>query len=535
MAKISVKGAARAAAAEEARVVKETTRAVAIRPVKSNGGRLVNGTPGKTIDSFVNMMHGLGIGADNPLSTASYGFNPITRNRIQLEWMHRGSWLAGLAVDIPADDMTRKGVEFTNEMDPSISERINMQVTGLQVWHQINEVIRWARLYGGAIGVVLIDGQDPRTPLRPDLVGPGQFKGIACLDRWMLEPTLDDLVTDLGPHLGLPRYYRVGANAPVLRGASIHYSRVAFRMVGIPLPYNQALTEQLWGISVLERIFDRMSGFDGATTGVMQLVYKSYQRTLSVEGLRDVVANGGDAYKGFLAYVNNMRRMQGIEGLSVIDAKDKLEAQTHQAFSGLADTMVHLGQQLSGALQIPLVRLFGQSPAGLNSTGESDLRTYYDHISNQQQKHLTRGVLLTYVLAARSLGIQLPENFMVKFASLLELNDEEKAGVASEVASAVATAFDDGLITQKAAMQELRQSSSRTGIFSNITHDMINEADDQVNPPPGADEVLAGLSAQFGNGNPEDPNANPSGAGAPAANGPGAVPPRPIQRVAVRQ
>ena len=81
-------------------MVKETTRAVAIRPVKSNGGRLVNGTPGKTIDSFVNMMHGLGIGADNPLSTASYGFNPITRNRIQLEWMHRGSWLAGLAVDI---------------------------------------------------------------------------------------------------------------------------------------------------------------------------------------------------------------------------------------------------------------------------------------------------------------------------------------------------------------------------------------------------------------------------------------------------
>lgn len=528
MAKISAKGAARQAQAEETRFLR--AQHAEVRRVLSKGGSSIEGTKGKTLDSFVNMAHGLGIGADNPLSSSSYGFNPITRNRIQLEWMHRGSWLAGLAVDIPADDMTRKGVEFTTDMDPVTSERINMQVMGLQIWPQINEVIRWSRLYGGAIGVVLIDGQDPRTPLRPETVGQGQFKGLACLDRWMLEPTLDDLVTEMGPHLGLPRYYRVGANAPVLRGASIHYSRVAFRLVGIPLPYNQALTEQMWGISVLERLYDRMVGFDSATTGVMQLIYKSYLRTLKVKGLRTLVANGGQAYEGFIKYVNNMRRMQTIEGMSIIDGEDEFEAQTHQALSGLSDTMIHLGQQLSGALQIPLVRLFGQSPTGLNSTGESDLRTYYDHISNQQQKHLTRGVLLTYILCAKSLGIQLPQNFMVEFASLLELNDTEKAEVANSVVTAVTGAHDSGLLTDKAAMQELRQSASRTGIFSNITRDMIEQADDQVNPLPSADEMLAGLNAENGivPNQPEDPAAGPVG-------GSGPVPQGPVRRVAVRK
>lgn len=524
MGRVSVKGAARQAHAEEARALRQR-----------KGEPLVGGTLGKTIDSFVNMAHGLGIGADSPLSSASYGFNPITRDRLKLEWMHRGNWLAGLAIDIPADDMTRKGVEFVTEMPPEVSERINLQVTGLGVWHQLNECIRWARLYGGAIGVVLIDGQDPRTPLRPETVGPGAFRGLLTLDRWMVEPTLDDLVTEMGPHLGLPRYYRVQANAPALRGSAIHYSRVAFRLVGVPLPYQQALTEQLWGISVLERLYDRLIGFDSATTGTMQLVYKAYLRTLKVKGLREVVAMGGKPFEGLLQYVNNMRRMQSIEGMSIIDAEDEFDAQSHQAFSGLDEVMVHLGQQLSGALQVPLVRLFGQSPAGLNSTGESDLRTYYDHISNQQNKHLTRGVLLTYVLAAQSLGVTLPSNFMLKFASLLELDDKEKAEVANTTAQAITAAHESGLLTDKAAMQELRQSSTRTGIFSNITQEMIEQANDQVNPPPSADEMLAGLNAQWGDPSQQQAQEGLTNDPAGTQGNQGAVPQGPRRRVAVRR
>lgn len=34
------------------------------------------------------------------------------------------------------------------------------------------------------------------------------------------------------------------------------------------------------------------------------------------------------------------------------------------------------------------MRLFGQSPAGLNASGDSDLRTYYDNVANGQDKQL---------------------------------------------------------------------------------------------------------------------------------------------------
>lgn len=436
-----------------------------------------------TADSFVNFAAKLGIGADNLMSQGTYGYNPITRNRLLLEWIHRGSWLGGVAVDLVADDMTRAGIDFKCEMSPEDTGVLERVAQSQGIWETINAVIKWGRLYGGSLGVLLVDGQDLRTPLRMDTVGPGQFKGLIALDRWMVEPSLEDLVTDFGPHLGLPKYYRVTAAAPALKGQAIHYSRVAFRMVGVQLPYQQQLTENMWGISVLERLYDRMVAFDSASTGVAQLIFKSFLRTLSIEGLREIVAAGGAPMEGLMNFVEVMRRYQSIEGITLIDSTDKFEVQGTQAFSGLGDALNQVGQQLSGALQIPLVRLFGQSPAGLNSTGESDLRTFYDHIRQQQRRHLLDGVTKTYKLLAQSSVVQLPPDFGVDFRSLWDLDDVQKADVAGKVGDAVEKAVDGGLIGRQTALKELRQSSRITGVFTNITQETINAADDEVQPP----------------------------------------------------
>lgn len=473
--KQSIKAAVRDAKAED----RKMRSAMAKSPPDGSGLKVA------TADSFVNFAQKLGVGADNALSSSSYGFNPITRNRILLEWIHRGSWLGGVAVDLVADDMTRAGIEFLTEMKPDDQERIAHTVTNMGIWDAFNEGVKWGRLYGGSLVVALVDGQDPRTPLRLDTVGEDQFKGCLTLDRWMVEPSLEDLVTEYGPHLGLPRYYRVQPNAPALRGQAIHHTRVLMRLEGIKLPYQQRLMENLWGISVLERLYDRMIAFDSASTGAAQLVYKSYLRTLKLEGLRDIVSAGGTAMNGLMTYVDVMRRYQGQEGITLLDATDTFEVQEHSAFSGLSDALNQFGQQLSGALQIPLVRLFGQSPAGLNSTGESDLRMYYDGIKQQQMKTMHGGITMAYQLTAKSQGIKLPDNFALDFASLWQLDDKEKADIASSIGMTVDKAMEGGLISQQVALKELRQSSRRTGIFTNVTEELISAADTEITPPGG--------------------------------------------------
>lgn len=319
MAKTSIKAAVRDAKLEERKLLK-------LLPDGS-------ATKAATADSFTNFAQKLGVGADNALTTATYGFNPITRNRTLLEWIHRGSWLGGVAIDVVADDMTRAGIEFLSELTPEDHDKLSAAASQCGLWQKTNETLKWGRLYGGAVAVMLIDGQDVTTPLNLDTVGKGQFKGLLVLDRWQLDPALEDLVTDLGPDLGKPKFYRVFSNAPALRGKSVHYSRLAYRVTGIELPYQQALTENLWGISVIERLYDRMIAYDSASTGAAQLVYKSYLRTLKIKGLREVVSAGGPAMDGLLKYTEIMRRFQGIEGITLIDGEDEYDAQAHGAFS----------------------------------------------------------------------------------------------------------------------------------------------------------------------------------------------------------
>lgn len=437
-----------------------------------------------TKDSFQNFAARVGLGSGNQHDQSGYGFNFLSRQRLKLEAMYRSSWVVGQVVDVVADDMTRKGVKLNGLSTPKDSEMIDQEMDRLQVWDKLNKNIKWSRLYGGSLAVMMIDGQNVSTPLNANTIGKGQFKGLMVLDRWMVQPTLEDLVTEMGPDYGKPKYYDVITDSVGLCNQRIHYSRV-IRMDGVELPYWQSITENLWGQSVIERLEDRLTIFDSATLGAGQLVYKAHLRTYKVKKLREIIAAGGKFYDALVKQIQEIRMWQSNEGMTLMDADDAFE--THQySFTGLDNLLLQFGQQISGATGIPLVRLFGQSPAGLNATGESDLANYYDNINQQQEGRLRTPLQVLYaVLHMSVLGKPLPDSFSFKFASLWQLDDEKKANVAKGVTDAVLAAEEAGLIKRSTALKELRQSSEVTGVFSHITDEEIKDADDEDPPPPG--------------------------------------------------
>ena len=451
------------------------------------------------VDSFTNYAAKLGMGTDNLNSGASYGFNPVTRIRSLMEWIHRGSWVGGVAVDVIAEDMTREGIDFEGEIDPADVQTLHRVAKQLNVWQTLRDTVAWSRLYGGCIAVMLIDGQDASTPLRLETITKNQFKGLMVLDRWMVEPSLSNLVTEFGPHLGLPKFYTITADAPALPRMKIHHSR-CIRLEGIRLPYWQRMQENMWGISVLERVYDRMVAFDSATTGAAQLVNKAYIRTYKVDGMREAIAAGGPAVAGLTQYMDMMRRFQGIEGMSLMDKEDEFEGIVHNAFSGLSDALVQFGQQVSGALQIPLVRLFGQSPSGFNS-GDADLRNYYDGVKQKQESELGNGVDLIYRVIAASKEIDLPDDFIVKFKSLWQLTDEQKAAIAAQDASTIVAVEGAGIIDRQTAMKDLKQLSRITGRFTNIQDEDIEAAKSEMAPEAG--ELIAKAGEETAKGDVE--------------------------------
>lgn len=448
--------------------------------------------PHRTKDSYQNFSAAVGLNTGNQADGGHYGFNYTSRNRINLEAAYRSSWICGLAVDTVADDMTRAGVEFqSDDLKPQDAEKMHRALDRMCIWDKLSDTVKWSRLYGGAIAVMLIDGQKPNTPLNMATIRPGQFKGLMVLDRWQIMPSLEDPVTDYGPDLGQPKFYNVFSNAPALRGERIHYTRV-IRLDGLTLPYQQKIAENGWGQSVLERLWDRITAFDSTTDGAAQLVYKAHLRTYKVKGLRAIIATGGKLMDGLVAQMNMVRQFQSNEGLTLMDSEDEFEA-TSYTFAGLDNILLQFGQQIAGATQIPLVRLFGQSPAGLNSTGDSDLRTYYDGINKQQNSTLRSPLSRLFAVLSRSeLGAELPEGFGFEFVSLWQMTDEQKANVTKTRTEAVVSAEGAGIISQQVALKELRQISKVTGTFTHISDEDINAAETEP-PQPGELEAPPGM------------------------------------------
>ncbi len=433
-------------------------------------------------DGFNNFYAKLGLQTENLSSLGSYNLgNLLSRNRDILEAIYRTSWIAGQVIDSISEDMTKEGIYMYSDMSPDHVKELQSKITEFGLWQVICDGIKWSRLYGGSIIVFLNKGAKFEEPLDIERIGKDSFKGAYTLDRWQITPSLGDLIGEFGPDMGLPRYYTVLPSSDQMMGFKIHHSRV-IRLEGIGMPFFQKKYDNTWGMSVLERMYDRLIAFDSATQGAAQLLYKAYLRTVCIDGLREALSMGGQVEQAVIKQFQYIRLMQSIEGITLLDSKDTF--QTHQySFSGVSDVLMQFGQQISGATGIPLVRLFGQSPAGLSATGESDLRNYYDNINKLQESRLRRGIRTLLEIMSMSLfGKSLPEDFEFEFASLWEMSDNEKSTIASSNTQAVSTAYQAGLITKKIGMRELSQQSKVSGIFTTITNEDIKKAKEDLPP-----------------------------------------------------
>lgn len=441
---------------------------------------------GFTQDSFSNFINKLGYGTDNQLSNSTYSLNNLlSRNRTELEAAYRSSWLVGQSVDVIAEDMTKSGINMLSELEPDDIKKLHVSMNDFNVWEALCDTIKWARLYGGAIGVIMIDGAKYDQPLNLEAIGKKTFKGVLVLDRWMCEPSLEDIIDEMCKDFGKPRFYKIHASVASgkLPAIKVHYSRV-LRFDGIKLPYYQKLYENYWGLSVVERMYDRLVSYDSATLGASQLLYKAYLRVVQIEGLRQALAAGGAVEAAVIKQFKYIRQMQNIEGITMLDSKDQFAVHNY-TFSGIPDLLIQLGQQISGATGIPLVRLFGQSPSGFNS-GDMDLRNYYDNINRQQENTLRTPLSLLLEIISRSeLGKPLPEDFEYTFNSLWQMSEKEKSEIAASDSAIVNQNYGGGLYNKKQSLKELLDLSRTTGRGTNITQEDIDNAkEDDFNIPP---------------------------------------------------
>jgi phage-related protein (TIGR01555 family) len=439
----------------------------------------------QTNDAFQNPLTRSGVFMPNVLESTQYPLTRFTWDWQTINSLYRSHWIVRRIIDTIPEDMCKNGYKIQSQLAPDRKTRTTARIL---------DGLKLGRLYGGAGALIMLKGQEDELdqPLNLDEIMPGDYKGLLVLDRWSGISPDDKLVDDIDdPEFGLPDTYTLTSDS-IERGVRVHHSRI-LRFIGRPLPYIEQLAENYWGASEIEHIFDELKKRDNVSWNIAMLTFMANLRVMKVEGLSQVLATGSQkAQQDLYNTIQGMNAMMNNNSIQMLGENDSYE--THQyTFGGIADVYDRFMMDVAGAAETPVTKLFGRSPSGMNATGESDMQNYYDAIEEKQESEL-RPVLdkLLPIIMTSTLGA-VPDDFDYDFNAVRRPNENEMSDLASKNTDSVTKAFQAGMISQRTALKELRQQSEITGMWSNITDEDIENADDTIQNPNEGMEGMAGL------------------------------------------
>lgn len=445
-------------------------------------------------DGYRNLTAQLGTDRDK----ASGGTHVLTLlTQAQLTTSYRSSWLCKKIVNIPAEDAVSKWRLWSAEKEQiSAIEAVEKQFA---IRKKVKDALTLARLVGGAALYFGVGDTSSEEPINLETVGKDGLKFVALLSKNMMGVGPIEMDPE-SEYFGKPSHYTltVGGTGELVK---IHPSRLVIFHGEEPLDFN-TIPNDGWGDSSLQAVYESCIQSDATTANVASLIFET---KLDIIGIPDLMKNLSDAR--YEAKVRSRFALAGqlksINGMLLLDANETFEQKT-QTFAGLPDVMDRFAQAVCGAADIPMTRLFGRSPAGMNSTGEGDLKNYYDMIRVKQELEITPALAnLDEVIIRSALGSR-PEEIHFTWIALDQPSEKERVEMGKISADTIKTLSDAKLwppeTLAEAAANTMIESGAMPGLEAAVEEYGL-ERDEEPNPL----EVLAAVTGGTQAGDPEEP------------------------------
>lgn len=432
------------------------------------------------LDSFMNLFTGRGLAShDRKVSTVQSAAPRLTE--FELVNIYRGEGIGTRIVDVYTEDMTRKWFKVSGDDEKIFDKELN-KFDGKQ---KVIDILRWALLHGGAIGVLGIkDGGTYDTPVNENAID--EITHIHVFDKWRVMVSSSDLYNDPEePNYGEPEIYTI--NPYLSTPFRVHESRV-IRIDGKPTPQHAVIQNNFWNDSILLSGWDRVKGLVSGYNSIEDILDEFIIGVLSIDNFQALIANGKeDLVRKRLTFLDLCRRTMGT---MLKDTKEEFE-RISSTVSGIDTLIDKLVEAVCTAYGIPVTRLVGRSPAGMNATGESDQDSWYDKITGMQLSMLAKPVvkLARYMSLARKCKYkQAPDDIEVIFKSLYTMTPKQKADLKKTNAEADAIYLDRQVLTPLEVANRFKDEEYNEDIHLN---DDEREADGNIiEPDPISPEEL---------------------------------------------
>lgn len=407
-------------------------------------------------DKLQNLVANLGTERDKA-THSTYGM-PFLSDEQAIN-AYRGTWMAKKTIDIPASDSVRKWRAW--QADKNQIGQIEAEEKRLAVKAKVEEAMIKARLFGGAAIFIGTGERDTSKPLDPNRIGKGGIKYLSVLTKRQLSPT--ELERDvLSAYFGKPKAYRLAGGA-----FDIHPSRLII-FVGAPIPDQDLVqgSEYGWGDSVLMSVSETIKQADATMANIASMVFEA---KVDVFRIPDFMANINDQkYRDkVLQRVTLAATAKGTNGMLLMDKEEEYESKSAN-FGTLPDVADRFLQQVCAASDIPATRYLSQAPAGMNSTGESDLLNYQDRIQSMQELEIGPAMAVFDECLIRSALGNRPSEIYYVWNSLWQTTPTQRVTNGKIVAETIKTLSETRLLPEEAlsaaAVTALVENNALPGI-----------------------------------------------------------------------
>ena len=463
-------------------LMRRTSRRMARRQPINNA--LMAGVGGATVQDR---------GAAQTLSR--FSLNPYFNNNFMQRYQdytrwYNTSWEARKIVDIPIDDAFRVPPVIKG-LDEETTKAVIKERDRLRVVDQLKRALKQERLYGGSVLLPVFNMDTANTvklslPFSDEEIQEGDLLGFNVIDVTRLSrasfeqnPFSDD-------------YDRIASLN--ISGIDVDASRMLI-FDGDPLTPRSAQSLAMnvranpcgFGESKLTILYDLLMRAIGTQQGAYHLVNMASVLLVEAENLRSLAATNSPARDKLSELVEQISIYRG----AIVDAKGVKITKQAASFGSVPELVVTFTQLLSAASDIPATRFLGQAPGGLNATGESDTRNYYDMIDSFRNTKIHQAELriLNWIgcsLYGYNVWQQKSKNLSLEYKSLWSLPEYEQMRTDAEFSNMIVNLYKAGIITQESAVDELNARGMFNTTLDAYVEEVVPIQDPSLSAAPSA-------------------------------------------------
>lgn len=447
-------------------------------------------------DNLRSLVSGMGDKFRDKAASTEYQLNFLTDEQIYAAY--RSSWIAKKAIDIPVFDALRKGRDW--QADPDQITAIEAEENRLNYWPKIVDAMIRGRLFGGAALLIGTGDSNLELPIEPERIGKEGIKYLSILTKSQLSAGDNDDVLS-SPTYGQPLFYNLtSAQGQMVK---IHPSRLV-RFMGNPIRDPSLATNSIyagWGESVLESIWSAVKNADSGSHNMTTLLFEANVDVINIPNFMTSLVDPSYEER-FHSRLSLAAAAKGINGMLILD-EGETYSRKQISFAGIPDVVMTLLQIVSGAADIPITRFLGQSPAGLSSTGEGDMKNYFDRLNGMQKLDITPTLsTLDECLIHSALASRPPEVFYL-WSPMEQMNDKEAAEIGKLNAEAAAALNNVTIFTQEELRKVVANQLTESGFYPGLEDAMDETGNDWeklINGTPEEQAAEAAALAAKANG-----------------------------------